>query len=41
VKTLYGTKLDEKILLPLKEKYLLLFKEPNWDKDLGKLKYAQ
>jgi uncharacterized protein YjbI with pentapeptide repeats len=29
VKTLYDTKLDEKLLIQLKEKYPVLFEEPN------------
>jgi hypothetical protein len=28
VKTLYDTKLDEKLLIPLREKYPVLFEEP-------------
>jgi hypothetical protein len=30
VKTLYKTKLDEELLIPLKKKYPALFEEPKW-----------
>jgi len=31
LKTLYDTKLDEELLIPLKEKYPALFKKPDSD----------